>query len=315
MTFGKILRNLLFIFLSFWSVKSQAQDLDPRAYLRVPLGTTTVFSGFSFSNGEIVTDPTLPIENVNANVQSFTVGASRSFNILGKTSQFLMVLPYSWAQVTGDVNDVASKVTRSGIADMRMRFTMLLIGGPSGNLQDLKNSTKKTILGLGLHISAPTGEFFPDKLINLGVNRWAFRPELALSQPFGERWIIDLYSGVWLFTNNNSFFPGTAFRSQKPLGAFQSHLSYNIKPNLWVAIDGTYYVGGTSTVDGKVNDDRQDNTRIGITAVIPTGKFSSIKLTASTGAVVRVGQDFTTYSIGWQRSWLRDLKKKPKMAD
>lgn len=288
---------------------SQAQDLDPRAYMRVPVGTTTAFTGFSFSYGEVVTDPTLPIQNIKAQVEALSVGISRTFGLFGKTSQVLIALPYSWAQVSGDVAEQYTEITRSGMADMRFRFSTLLIGGNAGTVQEIMQAPRKTILGFGLNVVAPTGQFFSEKLINLGTNRWSFRPELALSQPIGERWLLDFYSGLWLFTNNNSFYPGSSVRKQEPMGTFQAHFSYNIKPLLWVAINTTYYVGGTSTINGIYNDDRQNNFRIGITAVVPTGRFSSLKFAASTGAVVRVGQDFNSFTLGWQKTWLKGMKK------
>lgn len=286
-----------------------SQDLDPRAYVRFPMKTTTVVSGFAYSRGGIVSDPTLPIKNIKADVQSVSVGISRVFNFFGLSSQALIVLPYSWAQVSGDVNQQANRITRSGLSDMRLRYTVLVHGAPAGNLAEVKNAPRKTIIGISLNTVVPTGEFFSDKLINIGTNRWSFRPEIAISQPIKERWLLDFYSGIWLFTDNKTFYPGEVVRSQEPMGAFQFHLSYNIRPVLWVAFDGTYYVGGSSSLDGDFNDDRQDNTRIGMTAVVPTGKFSSVKFAVSTGVNVRIGQDFNTYSVGWQRSWLSDLKK------
>ena len=286
-----------------------AQDLDPRAYMRIPVKTTTAFTGFSYSVGGVVTDPTLPVQNIQADVLSLSFGVSRTFAVFGKTAQALIALPYTWASVSGDVNEQFTEITRSGMADMRMRFSMLLIGGDAGTVQEISNAPRKTILGIGMNMIAPTGQFFSDKLINLGTNRWSFRPELAFSQPFGKRWLVDVYSGLWLFTTNSSFFPGNSVRKQEPMGAFQAHFSYNIKPLLWVAINTTYYVGGTSSLDGIYNDDRQENSRIGITAVIPTGRLSSLKFAASTGAVVRIGQDFNSYTIGWQKTWLKGLKK------
>ena len=185
-----------------------------------------------------------------------------------------------------------------------------VLGAPAATLAELrKKPARKTILGASINIVAPTGQFYSDKLINLGANRWAFRPELALSQPLGNRWMVDFYTGVWFFTNNNSFYPGTSLRSQDPMGTLQGHLSYNINALTWLAFDATYYTGGASTINGVSKDDRQANARWGITAVVPTGKFSSLKFTASTGAIVRVGQNFTTLSIGWQRSWFGGLKK------
>ena len=112
------------------------------------------------------------------------------------------------------------------------------------------------------------------------------------------------YAGIWLFTDNGSFYPGTSLRKQDPMSTFQTHFSYNVNPQMWVAFDATFYTGGSSSVNGVYNDDRQSNARFGITAVVPTGKLSSLKFSASTGAVVRVGQDFSTYSIGWQHSWI-----------
>lgn len=294
----------------FSCLLTKAQDLDPRAYMRVPIGTTTAFTGFSFSHGEVVTDPTLPVQNINANVEALSIGVSRTFSLLGNTSQMLVVLPYSWAQVSGDVAEQYTEITRSGMADMRLRFSTLLIGGKAGTVQEISQAPKKTILGLSLNIVAPTGQFFPDKLVNMGTHRWSFRPELGLSQPIGKRLLLDLYSGLWLFTTNKAFYPGTSVRTQEAMGAFQAHFSYNIKALFWVAINTTYYVGGTSSIDGTIKDDRQDNSRIGLTAVVPTGRFSSLKFAASTGAVVRVGQDFNSFTIGWQKTWLRGVSSK-----
>jgi len=141
-------------------------------------------------------------------------------------------------------------------------------------------------------------------LINIGTHRWSFKPEIALSQPLGKRWLIDVYAGVWFFTANNSYYPGSSERQQDPLGSFQFHVSYNITPRFWLAYNTTYYTGGSSTIDGTGYGDRQSNTRIGMTAVFPVGKSNSIKIAASTGGIVRVGQDFTTFSIGWQHAWL-----------
>ena len=69
---------------------------------------------------------------------------------------------------------------------------------------------------------------------------------------------------------------------------------------------GRYASGGSYT---PYNDDRQDNSRICATVVVPVGKRSSIKFSFSTGAIVRAGQDFTAFSVGWQTSWLKKTSK------
>jgi hypothetical protein len=306
----RYLRITLLVILVISVLQINAQDLDPRSYIRVPIKTTTMVTGFAYSYGGVVTDPTLPIQNIKADVQATSLGIAHSFNLFGLSSQALIALPYSWAQVSGEVGNQQKRITRTGFADMRLRFSVLFLGAPAVTLAELrKKPVRKTILGASINIVAPTGQFSSDKLINLGANRWSFRPELAISQPINKQWLFDFYAGLWLFTDNNSFYPGQSLRKQGPMGAFQSHLSYNVKPNAWVAFDATYYAGGTSTIDGVNKDDRQANMRLGITAVVPTGKFSSLKFGVSKGAIVRLGQNFTTFSLGWQHTWFGGLKK------
>lgn len=290
----------------------KAQDLDPRAYSWLPEKTTTLFSGISYSWGDVLTEPSVSLQDVQADVEVAMLGVMRSFNISKFNSQLVVALPYAWAQASGKLNEQRNSITRSGFADMRIRWSVMFLGNPVQGSNLAANKKRKTVVGASLTLSAPTGQFYPNKLINIGVNRWSVRPEIGISQPIGKHFLFDLYAGVWFFTDNKVFFPGDATRSQKPLGTFQSHISYNIKPGFWVALDGTYYTGGTSSVDDVFNDDRQSNTRFGITAAVPLGRMNFIKISGSTGAVVRVGQDFNLVSIGWSKTW---INKAPSTKD
>ncbi|MBN2174328.1 MAG: transporter [Bacteroidales bacterium] len=281
-----------------------AQDLDPRAYIRLPVKTYTLITGYSYSYGAVLTDLSYPIQDLDARVHSGTIGYAQTFSLFGLSAQAMMAVPYVWSDLSGSVVGQQQCASLNGLADSRLRLTVLVLGGPAAGLAELINAPRKTIIGVSMSIGVPTGEYSSDMLINIGTHRWSFKPEMALSQPLGKRWLIDVYSGVWLFTANNSYYPGSSERSQDPLGSFQVHISYNITPRFWIAYNTTYYVGGKSTIDGITYDDRQSNTRIGLTSVLPVGKSNSIKLAASTGGIVRVGQDFTTFSIGWQHAWL-----------
>ena len=290
---------------ALFPVLASAQDLDPRAYARVPVNATTLVWGYSYSTGSVVTDPTLPLQDLKANVHAASLGVAHSFNFFGLTSQALVALPYSWVNGSATVNGQPQKASRTGLADMRLRYSVLFLGAPAATVAQLRSAPRKTVLGASINIIAPTGQVFEDKLINIGTNRWSFRPELALSQPMGKRWLIDVYAGIWFFTDNKRFFPGNSLREQAPMGSFQAHLSYNFNPRTWVALDATFYTGGQSTVNEKINDDRQENSRIGMTAVVPVGKRHFLRFAVSRGAIVRVGQDFTTFSIGWQSTWIK----------
>jgi hypothetical protein len=281
-----------------------AQDLDPRAYANVPVNGTFLVWGFSVSHGGVVTDPTLPVTDINATVETPSVGVGRSFSLFGQTAQAFGALPYSWAQMSGKALGEARSTTRAGLSDMRLRMSVLVRGAPAASVAEFAKAPRRTILGTSLTVVGPTGQFFADRLINLGANRWSFKPEFALSQPMGQKWLLDVYTGLWLFTENHSFYPGASLRAQAPMGVIQTHLSYSIRRQLWAAFDATYYAGGQSTIQGVDNDDRQSNSRLGVTLVLPVGRRHSLKLAASRGAIVRSGANFTTYSIGWQTGWL-----------
>ena len=288
---------------------SPAQDLDPRAYARVPVNVTVLIAGFGYSHGGIVTDATLPVKDLTAKIGSPSIGVVHSFSLFGQTAQVSAALPYAWGDISADVGGTPQSISRSGIGDMRLRFSYLILGAPATAPKDLAKAPRKTILGTSLSIVAPTGQYMPEKLINLGTSRWALKPELAISQPVGKRWLIDVYAGLWLFTENDSYYPGTSVRTQDPLGSFQSHISYNIQPLMWAALDMTFYTGGNSSIDGVPNHDRQSNSRIGATMVLPVGKRNSLKLAFSTGAIIRSGADFSTFSVGWQTTFFRKSGK------
>lgn len=298
------MRILHFVIISFCLIMmmntTKAQDLDPRAYSWIPAKITFLVTGFSYSYGGVITDPTLPIKDIHADIETPSLALGHSFGLFGKTAQVTAAVPYSWAQASGTVGGGEKSTSRAGLCDMRFRFSILLLGGPASTFADIVKAKKRTILGASCMIVAPTGQYYPEKLINLGTSRWSFKPELALSQPLGARWLIDLYTAVWFFTNNDSYYPGNSVRSQNPMGAFQTHISYNLTPTLWTAFDLTYYTGGSTTVGGVVNEDRQSNMRIGATLVLPVSKINSVKLSVSRGAIIRYGSDFTTVSIGWQ---------------
>jgi hypothetical protein len=262
-----------------------------------------IVAGFNYTYGGVVLDPTLPIQDLEATLQSPMLGFARTFSLFGLTSQAFVAFPFSWAQASGKVFGDDSSITRSGLGDTRIRISTLLFGGPAVTREEFVRSAPQTVLGASLTVVAPTGQYFSDKLINLGTHRWAFKPELGLSYVASKQWFIDVYAGVWFFTNNRSFYPGTSVRSQIPLLSFQTHVSYNINPVMWAAIDFTYYTGGQSSLNDFYMDDRLNNSRVGATFNFPVGKLSAIKLAYSTGAIIRSGGDFSTISIAWQMAF------------
>jgi hypothetical protein len=301
---------LAFILVAF-AGPAVAQELDPRAYTPVPTGGNVLITAFTYQSGDVLLDPALPISDLSAKIGIATLGYARTFSFLGRYANVGFGLPGAHLSAEGNVFEERRETTRTGLGDARVKLAVNLLGAPALAPRDFVKRKPRTVLGASLTVSTPTGEYYVDKLVNLGANRWAFKPELGVSHPAG-RWLFDAYAGVWFFTDNDEFFGGVT-RKQAPLFTFQVHVSYTIKPSLWVAFDATFYSGGQTTVGGNLNQDFQESSRVGLTASYPVARGHSVKLSVATGATTRIGQDFHTIGLAWQYMWL-DGSKTPRAA-
>jgi hypothetical protein len=164
---------------------------------------------------------------------------------------------------------------------------------------EFARAPRRPIVGASITIVPPFGQYDATKLINLGSNRWSFKPEVGLSIPAG-RWTIDTYAAVWIFTDNDRYFPGHALRHQNALTALQAHVSYTVGRRAWLAANATWYAGGQSSIDGAPASGSYSNMRFGATLAVPIGSRQSVKLAYSAGATTRLGADFRTITAGWQ---------------
>jgi hypothetical protein len=154
------------------------------------------------------------------------------------------------------------------------------------------------VIGVSLLMTAPLGQYDPRLLLNIGTNRWSFRPQVGFSREV-QRWTFDLYLGGYFFTENGNFFGGRV-RDQNPIGATQVHVSYTFRRGMWAAVDGIYYNGGRTTVNGVEASDLQQNVRVGLTFALPITHAQGLKFQYTRGAITRVGGDFTTAAVSYQ---------------
>jgi len=291
----------LLLFAMAAAAPAWAQQLEPRAYSPAPVGANFFGVGYANSSGDVVFDPSLPFSDVSANVNAVAPFCAHTFGLFGRSASIGAVLPYAWGSVEGNVRETFNRATRSGFGDAGLRLTCNLFGNPALSPREFAAKKPGTLLGASLMVTGPTGEHDGSKLINIGTNRWAFKPELGFSQPLG-RWWLDLYAGVWFFTTNNDVFGGQT-RAQDPLAVVQGHVSYTFRPQLWLALNGTWYRGGETTVDGVANADRQENSRVGLTLAVPVSKAHGLKFGYAKGTSTRVGSKLDTISVGWQFLW------------
>jgi hypothetical protein len=290
--------------------EARGQDLAPRAYVITPVHWNAVTVTYGYYTGALEFDGAIPITGAVAHISVPTLTYYHSMRFFGRSANVLASLPYGVGNLYGDVQGAEGHLYRSGLLDSVYRFSVNLKGGPALSPLEFRKWHQKMLIGASLKITAPTGQYDPTKLINLGNNRWAFKPEIGYSERWGH-WVVDGYAGAWFFTTNPEFFshnqynPGTIEQSESPIVAFEGHLSYDIRERFWLSVDGNYWHGGETTLNGVTNPvTLQKSSRVGATASIPITKHQSLKVSYSNGAYISYGGDYQNISVAWQYSWL-----------
>jgi hypothetical protein len=265
------------------------------------VGSQFVLLTYAYQTGDILTDSSLPLEDVNVKLHSGTLAYGRTFGLAGHQANLTVLSSYVQGRASGRVFEDLVEVRRSGLGDLRLRFFTNLIGSPALSPREFAAQKPRTVVGASVTVVAPTGQYDSRRLVNIGSNRWAFKPEVGLSIPRGH-WTVETAGGVWLFTTNNNFFGGSR-RGQKPLASLQANVIYTLRSRMWLSGNATFYTGGRTVLNGLVNEDQQRNSRIGATFSMPLSQRQSIKVAWAKGVTARFGGRLNTVAVGWQYSW------------
>ena len=278
-----------------------AQDLEPRLYANTPVGLNFLIAGYSYSQGNVLADPSVPLTNGEVTIHSAVLAYSRSLDLWGLSGKVDAVLPYACASGSAEFAGMPGTRDVCGLADPRVRLSVNFYGAPALRLDEFAQYKQDILVGASLQVAAPLGQYDADKLLNIGTNRWFIKPEIGVSKAL---WpvTLELAAGVTFYTLNNDFLGGQE-KQQDPIYSLQGHLVYAFKYGIWAALDGTYYRGGRTTINGVRGDDLQENSRFGLTLALPVNRHNSVKLYGGTGVLTRTGTDFNTVGIAWQFRW------------
>jgi len=280
---------------------ARAQDLEPRSYANTPVGLNFVVAGYAYQQGDVVTDPGLPITDAKIHVHSSILAYARAFGLFGKSAKIDAIVPYSWVSGTASFQGQPQERIVDGFNDPRLRLSVNFYGAPALAMPEFLDYRQDLIIGASLQVVMPLGQYDGSRLINIGSNRWAFKPELGISKALGPL-TLEVAPSITVYTENHDFFGGNT-RKQDPVYAVQAHAIYRFSEALWGSLDGTYYGGGRTAVDGKENDDTQSNARLGVTVALSVTRHYSVKLYASKAVETRIGGHFDLIGLALQYRW------------
>lgn len=240
---------------------AMAEDLEPRRWAHTPTGLHSLAVGYVYSEADILFDPALQLEDVEMTMHVAALKYLQTFELLGKTARVELTQGYATGRWTGLVAGVKESTERDGLTDSQVRFAVNLIGAPplAGKVYQEYRAQPglETIVGAAVIVQLPTGDYQDDKLINIGNNRFTFRPQVGVLHNWDE-WSFEYTGSVWLFTDNDQFYNDTTLE-QGPLYSAQGHVVYMPARGVWVGVSAAYTYATEATLDGNDLDDEREH--------------------------------------------------------
>jgi len=301
-------RPWVLVWLAF-AVSASAQFTDPRNYQNTAVGVNQVEVAYAFARANSSIDPYVVIEGAQLNLHEWALSYTRYFGFFGHTAWFAPGIPL--AVLNGSVLGTNLNGSVSGAGDTSYEFGMLFKGGRALNPEEFADYKATTTVGASLIFTAPTGLYRADKILNLGADRWSFKPEIGVSFPFGsdQRWVFDAYANSYFYTDNSSY-RGSAILRQGPLPAFEGHLSYAFGKgqNVVTSLDTRFSFKGDTSLNGIGQDDSQRNFILGTETIVSLNNKNQLTFIFEKALVHTNGPATTGVSMRYDYLWGSGLK-------
>jgi hypothetical protein len=284
---------------------ARAQFTDAHSYDNTPVGINQLEIGYAFVHGNAAIDPSLVIADANLSLNQAIVDYTRYFGLFGRVVWVEAAVPI--ANIAGSVSgglNISGSV--AGAGDSSYAVSMLLKGGPALSVAQFDDYQRTTTVGMSLSVTAPTGRYDGNKILNLGSDRWSFKPEVALSQPFGpdQKWQVDAYANAYFYTDNTSYH-GREILRQEPLAGVEGHISYSLNDSIWVSLDTRYAFRGTTFVGGVDQNNAQQNVLVGSEMNVSINARHSLLFEFAKAAVHQNSPAVVGFSVKYDYVWWR----------
>jgi len=279
-----------------------AQFTDPHSYDNTPIGTNQLELVYAYAHSNASIDTSLVLGGAKFNLSQGSVSYTRHFGISRHLVWVQANVPI--ASLSGSVVGTHLQGSTTGFGDSGFEFAALLKGGQALKASEFENHEPTTILGVSFSVTAPTGQYDPNRLLNLGSGRWSFKPEIAIVHPFGpgKKWQADGYMNVYFFTDNTSY-RGSEILRQQPLPGFEGHVSYSFNDKVWASFDTRYSFRGTTDVNGVDQGNAQRNFGLGSEINVSFNSRSALVFVFERALVHHNGPSATGFAIKYDYSW------------
>jgi hypothetical protein len=276
---------------------------NARDWQNTPIDLNMAFGYYNLVDTNTPIDTSLPIDGLSLNANVYIARFARSFALDGRNTAVEILQPYADVSASFDDGQFFTGTKHNGgMGDTQLVIAHNFFGGPALTAQEFATWTPGTFLSGALTVITPTGDYDKDRIINIGANRWVFKPELAFGTPIGPTWL-EFNTYVSLFGDNDDY-QGNSKLEQKPLFAIESHYSYTINRALWVGLDAIYNTGGETKIDGDNQDNKQENVLVGATmGFMLSPQFGGLIAYTDTVSERTGSPDVNTWTFRLQYVW------------
>ena len=284
-----------------FSLPLSAQDLEPRALSNVPVGMNFLLVGYGYVSGNVLLDPAIPIEGLDSRINTILGAYVRTIDVFGMSGKVDVIVPVAGGDWVGFLEGEERSRVATGAGDPRLRLSVNFLGAPALRAGEFGGYEQGTVAGASIQVGVPVGQYDPERLLNLGSNRWFFKPQVGVSHTVGP-WAFEAYVSTWFYTANTDFFGGLELE-QRPIWAFKTHVVRSLPRGMWVAADIGYAAGGRARVDGTLRERQLSTARFGATLAVPLSETHALKFTAATATTHDLGPDFDAFGVTYQYRW------------
>jgi hypothetical protein len=282
--------------------QARAQFTDARTYGNTPVGVSQLELAYAYARANASIDTSIIIAGAELNLNQGTLEYTRYFSFFHRTAWVEASIPL--AGLNGSVTGTSIGASRTGAGDTSYGWAMLVKGGPGLSVTQFANYKPTTSVGVSVTITAPTGQYNANKVLNLGSDRWSFKPEIGISHPFGSKqnWVVDAYANASFYTDNASYH-GVEILRQQPLPGLEGHISYSFTPNLWVSLDTRYSFRGDTLINAADQNNPQQNFTLGSEVNVSIKSRNALVFEFAKALIHQNGPAYTGFSVKYLYSW------------
>lgn len=283
-----------------------AQFTDPRNYDNTPTGINQLEVSYAYAHANASIDASLIVTGASLNLNQGTIDYTRYFGFLHRLMWLEAAVPV--AALGGSISGTSVHGSTTGVGDSSYQVAMLFKGAPALTVAEFQNYRPTTTLGGSFTVTAPTGSYNSNRILNLGSDRWSFKPEIALTHPFGpdQNWEFNAYANVFFFTDNTTYH-GKEILRQEPLPGLEAHISYSFSDKVWASLDARYSLRATTYLNGVDQNNSQQNLILGSEVGVSLSSRNSLLLEFGKAVVHQNGPALVGFSVRYDYTWGKGL--------